>query len=90
MHSEINNGWMMAGTLDVTSHTGQSYLTLWQHTLRSLYSSFLLLAASLAIAFLILRAVFKPLKAVEDQATLVTRKRFTLNKEIPVARELRT
>ena len=90
MHSEINNGWMMAGTLNVTSHTGQSYLTLWQHTLRSLYSSFLLLAASLAIAFLILRAVFKPLKAVEDQATLVTRKRFTLNKEIPVARELRT
>ncbi|WP_405601103.1 MULTISPECIES: EAL domain-containing protein [unclassified Pseudoalteromonas] len=90
MHSEINNGWMMAGTLDVTSHTGQSYLTLWQHTQRSLYSSFLLLAASLAIAFLILRAVFRPLKAVENQAKLVTRKRFTLNNEIPVARELRT
>ncbi|MBB1449114.1 LapD/MoxY N-terminal periplasmic domain-containing protein, partial [Pseudoalteromonas sp. SG41-6] len=90
MQSEINNGWLMAGVLEVTSHTGQSYLTLWQHTKRSLYGSFLLLMASLAIAFLILRAVFKPLKAVEDQAKLVTRKRFTLNNEIPVARELRT
>ncbi|UJX24215.1 EAL domain-containing protein [Pseudoalteromonas sp. CF6-2] len=90
MQSEINSGWVIAGTLEVSSHTGQSYLTLWQHMLRSLYSSFLLLAASLAVAFLILRAVFKPLKAVENQAKLVTRKRFTLNEEIPVARELRT
>lgn len=90
MQSELNNGWIMAGTLEVTSHVGQSYLTLWEHTKRSFYGSFLLLAASLAVAFLILRAVFKPLKAVENQAHLVTRKRFTLNNEIPVARELRT
>ncbi|MEI8616618.1 hypothetical protein P4S63_01230 [Pseudoalteromonas sp. B193] len=48
------------------------------------------MVASLAVAYLILRAVFKPLKAVENQAHLVTRKRFTLNDEIPVARELRT
>ena len=90
MQSELNNGWIMAGTLEVTSHVGQSYLTLWEHTKRSFYGSFLLLVASLAVAFLILRAVFKPLKAVENQARLVTRKRFTLNNEIPVARELRT
>ena len=90
MQSELNNGWIMAGTLEVTSHVGQSYLTLWEHTKRSFYGSFLLFAASLVIAFLILRAVFKPLKAVEEQAHLVTRKRFTLNNEIPVARELRT
>ncbi len=88
--SELNNGWIMAGTLEVTSHVGQSYLTLWEHTKRSFYGSFLLLVASLAVAFLILRAVFKPLRAVENQAHLVTRKRFTLNDEIPVARELRT
>ncbi|MBH0055748.1 EAL domain-containing protein [Pseudoalteromonas sp. SWXJZ94C] len=90
MQSELNSGWIMAGVLEVTSHTGQSYLTLWEHTKRSFYGSFLLLIASLAVAFLILRAVFKPLKAVENQAHLVTRKRFTLNEEIPVARELRT
>jgi EAL domain-containing protein (putative c-di-GMP-specific phosphodiesterase class I)/GGDEF domain-containing protein len=90
MRSELNNGWIMAGTLEVTSHVGQSYQTLWEHTKRSLYGSFLLLIASLSVAFLILRAVFKPLKAVENQARLVTRKRFTLNDEIPIARELRT
>ena len=90
MQSELNNGWIMAGALEVTSHVGQSYLTLWEHTKRSFYGSFLLLITSLGIAFLILRAVFRPLKAVENQAHLVTRKRFTLNEEIPVARELRT
>jgi len=90
MQSELNNGWIMAGILEVTSHVGQSYLTLWEHTKRSFYGSFLLLIASFGVAFLILRAVFRPLKAVENQAHLVTRKRFTLNEEIPVARELRT
>ncbi|GAA59251.1 hypothetical protein P20652_1110 [Pseudoalteromonas sp. BSi20652] len=80
----------MAGILEVTSHTGQSYVTLWEHTKRSFYGSFLILIASLAVAFLILREVFKPLKAVEHQAHLVTRKRFTLNEQIPIARELRT
>ena len=90
MSSELNNGWIMAGTLEVTSHVGQSYQTLWEYTKRSLYGSFLLLIASLLVAFLILRAVFRPLKAVENQAHLVTRKRFTLNDEIPMARELRT
>ncbi len=90
MHSEINDGWIMAGTLSVTSHTGQSYLTLWQHTKRSLYSSFLLLIASLALAFLILRTVFKSLRTVEKQAYLVTRKRFRINNDVPIARELRT
>ena len=34
MSSELNNGWVMAGTLEVTSHAGQSYLTLWEHTKR--------------------------------------------------------
>lgn len=90
MFSEVNNGWIIAGKLSVTSHTGQSYLTLWQHTQRSFYGALLVLLASLAVAYLILRAVFKPLLAVENQAKLVTRKRFTLNNEIPVARELRT
>ncbi|WP_404339907.1 EAL domain-containing protein [Pseudoalteromonas mariniglutinosa] len=88
--SELNSGWLMAGKLAVTSHTGQSYLTLWQHTLQSLYSASILLVTSLLMAFLILQAVFKPLKMVENQAKLVTRKRFTLNKKIPITRELRT
>lgn len=90
MSSQLNNGWILAGTIEVTSHAGQSYLTLWQHTKRSFYGSFLLLVASLSLAYLILRTVFKPLKAVEYQANLVIRKRYTLNQEVPVARELRT
>ena len=90
MTSELNNGWVMAGTLSVTSHTAQSYLTLWKHTKNSIIDSLILLLASLIVAYFILREVFKPLIAVEQQALLVTKKRFTLNPEVPVAKELRT
>jgi EAL domain-containing protein (putative c-di-GMP-specific phosphodiesterase class I)/GGDEF domain-containing protein len=89
MYSEINSGWIIAGTLEVTSHLGEAYTTLWRHAKESFYSSFLVLIISLAIAYLILQAVFKPLKAVERQALLVTRKRFTVNNTLPLTRELR-
>lgn len=89
MQSEINTGWIIAGTLEVTSHLGESYLTLWLHTKRSFYSSLILLIASLLITYFILQTIFKPLKAVEKQALLVTRKRFTLNNKVPLAHELR-
>ena len=90
MSTELNNGWIIAGTLEVTSHTGQSYLTLWEHTKHSFYGSLLLLLGSLVLAFILLATVFKPLKEVEKQAKLVTRKRFKLNPKIPISRELRT
>lgn len=90
MSSELNNGWIIAANLDVTNHTGESYFTFWQNTKQSLYNSLVLLFGSLIAAFFILQAVFKPLKKVEQQAQQVTQKRFSINKNIPAARELYT
>lgn len=89
MVSEVSSGWVIVGNLEVTSHVGQSYITLWEHTKKTLLSAFLILLVSMIFAYLILQTVFKPLKDVEQQANLVTKKQFTLNNNLPVARELR-
>ena len=89
MVSEVSSGWVIAGNLEVTSHVGQSYMTLWEHTKKTLLSAFIILLVSMIFAYLILQTVFKPLKDVEQQANLVTKKQFTLNYNLPVARELR-
>jgi GGDEF domain-containing protein len=90
MRSEINNGWQLAGTLEVTSHLGESYITLWTHAKRSVVSSLILLFIALAIAYCILQTIFKPLKTLERQAQSVIQKRFILNDDLPQAQELRT
>lgn len=89
MVSEVSSGWVIAGNLEVTSHVGQSYMTLWEHTKKTLLSAFIILLVSMIFAYLILQTVFRPLKDVEHQANLVTKKQFTLNHNLPVARELR-
>ncbi|KTG20291.1 diguanylate phosphodiesterase [Pseudoalteromonas sp. XI10] len=89
MVSEVSSGWVIAGNLEVTSHVGQSYMTLWEHTKKTLLSAFIILLVSMIFAYLILQTVFRPLKDVEQQANLVTKKQFTLNHNLPVARELR-
>ena len=89
MVSEVSSGWVIVGNLEVTSHVGQSYITLWEHTKKTLLSAFLILLVSMIFAYLILQTVFRPLKDVEQQANLVTKKQFTLNNNLPVARELR-
>lgn len=89
MVSEVSSGWVIAGNLEVTSHVGQSYMTLWEHAKKTLLSAFIILLVSMIFAYLILQTVFRPLKDVEHQANLFTKKQFTLNHNLPVARELR-
>lgn len=88
-HTEVNGGWFIVGTLIVESHPGVSYRKLWEHTVSSTINSAILLFVSLLVAFLILQAIFKPLKLVEAQAENIKNKKFTLNKSIPFTTELR-
>ncbi len=87
--TEVNGGWFIVGTLIVESHPGVSYRKLWEHTVSSTINSGILLLVSLLIAFLILQAIFKPLKLVEAQAENIKNKKFTLNRSIPFTTELR-
>ncbi len=87
--SEVSSGWQIAGTLYVTSHPGISYLKIWQYTKRSAYGSLLIILFCLFIAYLILKAIFKPLTNLEEQANAVSQKRFEQNSKVPFTTELR-
>ncbi|MDE3270643.1 bifunctional diguanylate cyclase/phosphodiesterase [Pseudoalteromonas sp. G4] len=87
--SEVSSGWQIAGTLYVTSHPGISYLKIWQYSKRAAYGSLLIILFCLFIAYLILKAIFKPLNSLEKQANAVSQKRFEQNEKVPFTTELR-
>ncbi|MBB1432539.1 EAL domain-containing protein [Pseudoalteromonas sp. SG43-4] len=88
--SEVNNGWNIAGTLTVESHPGLSYEKLWKHAIDTCVTSLVLLIISLTLGYLILSAIFRPLKKLEKQAQSVTHKKFIINDDVPFSIELRT
>lgn len=90
MTSEVSDGWRIAGTLEVQSHAGTSYKSLWDHAISSLAATLLQLFVAMICAYLILKAVLNPLRHIEKQAESVIQKRFTLNSINPFTSELRT
>lgn len=87
--SEVNTGWRIAATVQVRSHPGYAYLDLWR-TSQQLFAGFgLALLVSLGVLALILRAVQRPLRAVERQAEAICEREFPVLKERPWIRELR-
>lgn len=90
MTSEVSDGWRIAGKLDVQSHAGTSYKSLWDHALSNLSSALFQLVIALLCAYFILKAVLTPLNSIEKQAELVNQKHFILNPIKPFTSELRT
>ncbi|AIY65424.1 bifunctional diguanylate cyclase/phosphodiesterase [Pseudoalteromonas piratica] len=87
--SEVSSGWQIAGTLYVTSHPGVSYFKIWKFTKRAAIGSFLLILVCYLLAYFILKAIFKPLNSLENQANAVSQKRFEQNSNVPFTSELR-
>ncbi|WP_372770748.1 EAL domain-containing protein [Pseudoalteromonas sp.] len=87
--SEVSSGWQIAGTLYVTSHPGISYLKIWQYSKRAAYGSFIIILFCLFIAYFILKAIFKQLNSLENQANAVSQRRFEQNVNLPFTTELR-
>jgi EAL domain-containing protein (putative c-di-GMP-specific phosphodiesterase class I)/GGDEF domain-containing protein len=90
MTSEVSDGWRIAGKLDVQSHAGTSYKSLWDHALSNLSSALFQLVIALLCAYFILKAVLTPLNSIEKQAELVNQKHFIINPIKPFTSELRT
>jgi EAL domain-containing protein (putative c-di-GMP-specific phosphodiesterase class I)/GGDEF domain-containing protein len=88
-NSEVSSGWTIAGTLHVTSHPGVSYLQLWNYSLNALSGLLFTLVASLLVAYIIIKAVLRPLYIVTEQANAITKKQFIYNKRTPITKELR-
>ena len=90
MTSEVSDGWRIAGKLEVQSHAGTSYKSLWDHAVNNLTSALFQLVIALLCAYFILKAVLTPLSSIEKQAESVIQKRFELNPIKPFTSELRT
>lgn len=87
--SLVMNGWIRAGTLEVQSHPGYAYQTLWQTFIR-ISGHFLLTGL---VVFIIgsvsLKYLLKPLRRVEDQAEAICRREYDMQPQIPKTRELK-
>jgi len=87
--SVITTGWMQSGRLTLVAHPGFAYTKLWETTQQTLLWSSLAFLASLMAILLILRAILRPLKAVEDQALAICEREFPIVDHIPHTRELK-
>lgn len=87
--TEVNRGWVPAGKLYVTSHLGFAYQNLWQKACNgAILFAFALLLAIIGLNIL-LRIVLKPLKLLENQANAICQRRFVVQRELPVTKDLR-
>ncbi len=87
--SVITTGWTQAGRLQLTAHPGFAYKKLWQTSVDMLWWSLLAFAVSLMAVLLILKAILRPLDAVEQQALAISEREFPVVDMIPRTRELR-
>ncbi len=88
MTSEVNDGWRIAGTLEVQAHPGYAYISLWRHTQAVFWNSLLICLLALVAVHLLLLAVLRPLKDIEKQARDLAEKRFELLNYMPMTTEL--
>ena len=90
--AQISNGWQQFGTVTLISHSRFAYGALWNIALEMM--GILALAGLIGgyLGSLILRRLKAPLRAVIDQATAITERRFVMIAEpkVPELRQLAT
>ena len=87
--TEINNGWMPAGTLLVSSHPGHAYRSLWARTkARAILYLVGLLAAIFGLTVL-LNIVLRPLKRTRKQADAICQRQFDIQDSLPKTSDMR-
>lgn len=82
-------GWNRAGTLSIASHPGYAYAVLWRITKETLLWFAACAALGMGLAYLVLREIFKPLRAVEEQAEAICNLEYPTQAKLPWAPELR-
>lgn len=82
-------GWKQVGTVEVTSHPGHAYKQLWHVSMQAFWWMFSVGILSLLIVMLVMRFALAPLSEMEAQARGISRRQFTIMRNIPWARELR-
>jgi len=87
--SVITTGWTQSGTLKLVAHPGFAYKKLWQTLIETSYLALLVFIISFLLAFFVLKAILRPLDAVERQALAICEREFSVVHDIPKTRELK-
>ncbi len=87
--SEINRGWSPIGQLQVVSHPGYAYRSLWSKVRTDVVLFSLGLLLAVAGLQLVLRVVLQPLRRMEAQADRICDRHFEVQTQLPKTRDLR-
>jgi len=89
VESIITTGWMQTGRLTLVAHPGLAYKKLWQTTQQTFWWSVMAFICSMIAALFLLKAILRPLYAVEQQALAICNREYPIQQNIPRTRELR-
>ena len=88
MNAVVMDGWRKAAIVEVESHPGHAYKELWDIAKKSFWVLFVVAMVSLVVVAIVLRLALRPLDDMERQAEDIARRKFTILKKLPWAREL--
>ena len=88
MGAVVMDGWRKAAVVEVESHPGYAYKELWQIAKKSFWVLLVVAVVSLVVVAIVLKMALRPLDDMERQAEDISRRKFTLLKKLPWAREL--
>ncbi|MFC2491461.1 MAG: LapD/MoxY N-terminal periplasmic domain-containing protein, partial [Campylobacter curvus] len=87
--SEIMTGWTKFGTLYVQGSTALAYNELYSN-IKNIFEFLLaMIAVSLVVSYFGLKAIFKPLLKVQNQAEAILDNKFLIQEKIPFTTDLR-
>lgn len=88
--TEINDGWQMAGVLQLQSHPGLAYHQLWNTSQQTFYSYSILFFICLALGVALARGILKPLSSIQEQALAICKREFITIDKAPKAIEIKS
>lgn len=88
MSAIVMDGWRKAAEVEVESHPGHAYREMWAIAKRSFWVLLTIAVISLLAVVFVLRLALRPLDDMEHQADDIAKRKFTLLKKMPWAREL--
>ncbi|MDP2829173.1 MAG: EAL domain-containing protein [Sulfuricellaceae bacterium] len=83
-------GWQHAGGVTVRSNPGIAYAKLWYDSIGMFWWLFGAAVITLALGWIILKIVLRPLRNLEIQAEAICRREYPVQEKMPWTRELRS
>jgi EAL domain-containing protein (putative c-di-GMP-specific phosphodiesterase class I)/GGDEF domain-containing protein len=88
-YSEINDGWQKTAVIYVSANAGEAYAKLYNQVKTATIYSFIAFLISIAILFVFVQYLLKPLKKLEKLANNIAQGKFTQIEELPFTTEIK-